>query len=101
LASDDLLQLLPPVATYVAEHDVLKDDGVLLHKRLRMFGGKSEIIQWNGGIHAQVALSAQFAPLPDGYDPVPEATIQVHEYFQKMKTLLYHEPEAKVKKTIL
>ena len=101
LASDDLLQLLPPVVTYVAEHDVLKDDGVLLHKRLRMFGGKSEIIQWDGGIHAQVALSAQFAPLPDGYDPVPEATIQVQEYFHKMKSVLYHEPEPKVKKTIL
>jgi len=101
LASDDLLQLLPPVVTYVAEHDVLKDDGVLLHKRLRMFGGKSEIIQWDGGIHGQMALSAQFTPLPDGYDPVPEATIQVQEYFQKMKSILYHEPEPKVKKTIL
>ena len=57
LASDDLLQLLPPVVTYVAEHDVLKDDGVLLHKRLRMIGGKSELIQWDGGIHAQVVFS--------------------------------------------
>ena len=44
------------MVTYVAEHDVLKDDGVLLHKRLRMFGGKSELIQWDGGIHAQVVF---------------------------------------------
>ena len=44
------------MVTYVAEHDVLKDDGVLLHKRLRMFGGKSELIEWDGGIHAQVVF---------------------------------------------
>ena len=47
------------MVTYVAEHDVLKDDGVLLHKRLRMIGGKSELIQWDGGIHAQVVFSLQ------------------------------------------
>ena len=45
------------MVTYVAEHDVLKDDGVLLHRRLRMIGGKSELIQWDGGIHAQVVFS--------------------------------------------
>ena len=49
-----------------------------------------------------MALSTQFSPLiPDGYDPVPEATIQVREYFHKLKSVLYYEPEAKVKKTIL
>ena len=88
MASDDLLQLLPQVVTYVAEHDVLKDDeksNVMF--RLRMFGGKSELIQWDGGIHAQVALSTHFAP--HNYDIVPEATIQVQDYFLKMKSILY------------
>ena len=52
-----------------------------------MFGGKSELIQWDGGIHAQVALSTHFAP--HNYDIVPEATIQVQDYLLKMKSILY------------
>lgn len=34
LAPEELLEKYPPSITYVAEHDVLHDDGVLFHQRL-------------------------------------------------------------------
>ena len=37
LAEVELLATLPPTKIYVSEHDVLKDDGLLMYSRLRSF----------------------------------------------------------------
>ena len=37
LAEVELLAALPPTKIYVSEHDVLKDDGLLMYSRLRSF----------------------------------------------------------------
>merc|ERR1711892_14290 len=83
-APDDLLAKLPNCVIYVSEHDVLHDDGVLLHQRLVKLGVQSKLVEWSGAIHAQVALSAQFAPV----EVDPAATRQVAGYLKDLRYMI-------------
>ena len=100
LASKGLLEKYPPSIIYVSEHDVLRDDGALFHQRLNILnnilsfmnkiyrlvdiGKESQLVEWTGAIHAQVALSAQFAP----FEADASATRQINSYFNDLKRLI-------------
>jgi len=84
LTSKGLLEKYPPSIIYVSEHDVLRDDGALFHQRLVDIGKESQLVEWTGAIHAQVALSAQFAP----FEADASATRQINSYFNDLKRLI-------------
>ena len=55
LASDEILSLLPNVTIYVSEHDVLRDEGYAMYKRIldAKGGGGSSLVEWEGAIHVE------------------------------------------------
>ena len=81
---ESLLSKLPRTIIYVAEHDVLRDDGALMHERLVKAGVDTTLVEWSGAIHAQVALSKQFSPIE--LDPM--ATKQVCDYTKDLRKIL-------------
>jgi acetyl esterase/lipase len=48
------LSNLPPASVAVANFDVLRDDGIMLHKRLEASGSPSKLMHYEGGFHAMV-----------------------------------------------
>lgn len=61
--SDDELADFPSVVTYVCEHDVLKNDGQMLHNRLKHIGKESKLVVMEGAFHAQMIFAQQFLGL--------------------------------------
>ena len=61
--TDDELADMPPVKTYICEHDVLKNDGQVLHARLKNIGKESDLILFKGAFHGQMMFSKKFLGL--------------------------------------
>lgn len=83
LAPKELLKKLPHVTIYISEHDVLKDDGILMYDRLIDAGNsnRTKLVTWEGAIHVETILSKQAI----GFDLVPQATRWVSEYMTVLK----------------
>lgn len=80
----DMLMDLPPSKIYVCTRDVLADDGRLMVKMLEDAGNiDTELIEWEGAVHAEVLLSRQAI----GSMLVPKATLWVKNYINDMKVM--------------
>ena len=75
---DAELMDIPPVATYVCEHDVLKNDGQMMHSRLSLLGKKSKLVVLEGAFHAQMFFARQFL----GLKKFPRTTAAFEEYVE-------------------
>jgi len=89
LADVELLSSLPPCKIYVSEHDVLKSDGYLMHARMADWGLEVEIEEWEGAIHGQLNMAAQFGPA----EIDPQATSHVTGYFADLRSMIDREDE--------
>merc|ERR1719431_1490932 len=84
-ADEDLLEFLPPTKIYVAEHDVLRNDGEMFYERLKSIGHDHvEIEVWEGAVHGQQIFSEQAAPM----ELDPNATKQISGYFADIKAMI-------------
>lgn len=80
----DMLIDLPKTFIYVSEHDVLKDDGVLMYKQMLDIGHDNvKLIEWKGAVHGELALSKQNT----GSNMVPKATVWASAYIKRMKIM--------------
>ena len=82
--TDEELLEIPPVATYVAEHDVLKNDGQIFHNRLKHIGKDSTLFVLDGAFHGQLAFSNQFC----GSNLFARSTERCRRYMTKIGSYL-------------
>jgi len=84
LAPMEMLLELPTTVIYVCEHDVLKDDGVMMIKQLEDIGHiNAKIHELKGGIHGTFILSRQAT----GMNMHPKSTLWVSAYIKRMKIM--------------
>lgn len=55
------LSRLPPAYIATAQYDVLRDDGIMFHKRLEGSGTSSKLMNYEGGFHAMIAFFKEVA----------------------------------------
>ena len=79
--SDQLLADIPPVIIYVMEHDALKNDGQMMHKRIQSVGRSSQLATVEGAFHGQLLLAEQFMDLK----PFKKTTKFCDDYIDDIK----------------
>ena len=84
---DAELSEIPETNIFVAEHDVLKNDGQVLHAKLQNIGVKSQLETIQGGLHAQIIFSEQFAGEKIG-SYFPRTTKFTLEYIKSLRSFL-------------
>ena len=81
------LRKIPETNIFVSEHDVLKNDGQILHARLDQLGIKNQLKIISGGLHAQILFSEQFCGEKMG-SYFPKTTKFVEEYIESFRPFL-------------
>ena len=84
---DAELSEIPETNIFVAEHDVLKNDGQVLYAKLQKIGVKSQLETIQGGLHAQIIFSEQFAGEKIG-SYFPRTTKFASEYIESLRSFL-------------
>jgi len=79
--SDEHLKQLPDCQFYTAQYDVLKNDGDILHARLKSLEKSSKMTFWEGSFHGQIMFGQQFLGLKN----FPRSTSYVDDYIEKMQ----------------
>jgi len=83
--SDETLLTIPPVITYVSEHDVLKNDGQMFHNRLKHLGKSSTLVVMDGAFHGQFMFSSQFS----GTNLFKRTTARCTKYIKQIGNYLH------------
>jgi len=61
---DETLKKMPHIDIFVCENDILKNDGQMLHARLKALGKSSRLEVFGGAFHANLVLSRFFGLVP-------------------------------------
>ncbi|XP_002125949.3 arylacetamide deacetylase-like [Ciona intestinalis] len=60
LASDEIISKIKKTLVLVCEYDPLRDDGIILHERIKALGGSVELQYLPNSLHATASLGAIF-----------------------------------------
>lgn len=81
------LSAIPETNIFVSEHDVLKNDGQILHAKLQKIKVISHLETIQGGLHAQIIFSEQFAGEKIG-SYFPRSTKFASKYIESLRSFL-------------